>query len=184
MDTSEKIYKIFADELLKDLYDEISSNSTVNFESGLSGIGWGIEYLVQNKFKKANTDIILSDIDDVIMEININRMNDLSIKTGSIGILVYVYTRLNARCKNRIMPFNKEYRAEVLNFCQEKNKLLKDNFSKIITEEYINFCIKGETQYSTNDILGVLMGSFRNKDEKFNIIEGNLSNYLKKMINR
>ena len=31
-----KIYKIFADELLKDLYDEISSNSTVNFESGLS----------------------------------------------------------------------------------------------------------------------------------------------------
>ena len=27
-----KIYKIFADELLKDLYDEISSNSTVNFE--------------------------------------------------------------------------------------------------------------------------------------------------------
>ncbi len=51
-----KVYEDYAGELVDEIYDEINTNTPVNFADGLTGIGWGIEYLVKNGFVQANID--------------------------------------------------------------------------------------------------------------------------------
>jgi lantibiotic modifying enzyme len=46
-ETKNQIYEDYAGELIDEIYDEISTTTTLDFENGLAGIGWGIEYLVQ-----------------------------------------------------------------------------------------------------------------------------------------
>jgi len=64
--TGNKIYEDYAGELIDEIYEEISTSTPVNFENGLTGIGWGIEYLVKNGFVKADTDDALSEIDKFV----------------------------------------------------------------------------------------------------------------------
>jgi lantibiotic modifying enzyme len=62
-------YDEFAENLLDEIYDALGRNSPIDFQSELCGIGWGIEYLVQNGLMAGNTDEILEDIDKKIMRI-------------------------------------------------------------------------------------------------------------------
>ena len=64
--TKNKIYEDFAGELVDEIYEEINTSTPVNFENGLTGIGWGIEYLVKNGFVQADTDKALSEIDNYV----------------------------------------------------------------------------------------------------------------------
>lgn len=48
----------------------------VDFCSGLSGVGWGVEYLIQNKFVDADSDELLEDIDAKIMEWDVRRIKN------------------------------------------------------------------------------------------------------------
>ncbi len=67
-----KIYEDYAGELVDEIYEEISTSSPVNFENGLTGMGWGIEYLVKNGFVQADTDEALEEIDNAIYRHRIN----------------------------------------------------------------------------------------------------------------
>ncbi len=62
----DKIYKDFADRLIDEIYENINSKISADFESGLMGIGWGIEYLVKNNFIEAETDETLVEVDSII----------------------------------------------------------------------------------------------------------------------
>jgi hypothetical protein len=61
-----KVFTDYAGELIDEIYEEISKNTTVDFTNGITGIGWGIEYLVENKFVDADTDESLADIDKAV----------------------------------------------------------------------------------------------------------------------
>jgi hypothetical protein len=61
-----KVFTDYAGELIDEIYEEINNNTTVDFTNGLTGIGWGIEYLVENKFVDADTDDALEDIDKAV----------------------------------------------------------------------------------------------------------------------
>ena len=63
--SSKNSYKEYADEL-------IDTSTHVNFENGLTGIGWGIEYLVNNEFVAADTDEALINLDNEIYRHRIN----------------------------------------------------------------------------------------------------------------
>ena len=54
------LYNEFAGELLDEVYQGIHTELPVNFESGLCGVGWGIEYLLQYGFMEGDSDEILS----------------------------------------------------------------------------------------------------------------------------
>lgn len=54
--TGSKIFEEYASELLDEIYEEINTNTPVDFANGLTGVGWGIEYLVKNGFVEADTD--------------------------------------------------------------------------------------------------------------------------------
>ena len=62
-------YEDTADTLIDEIFASLKKVTLQpDFESGLSGIGWGIEFLVQNGFLDASTDEVLSDIDDKIFQ--------------------------------------------------------------------------------------------------------------------
>lgn len=61
-----KIFGDYAGELIDEIYEEINTNNPVDFANGLTGIGWGIEYLVKSKFLEADTDEALAEIDNAV----------------------------------------------------------------------------------------------------------------------
>lgn len=99
------IYARFAEELLDDLYEDIDGKYTCGFEDGLSGIGWGILYLLENGFIEGNSDDILYDIDNKIMEWDLNRICNSGKLTEFAGISQYI----NYRLKHSDSPFDKYY---------------------------------------------------------------------------
>jgi hypothetical protein len=108
--TGETIYEEFADELLGELINDINDEVPINFENGLCGIGWGIEHLIENGFIKGNSDEILVEIDNKIMEWDISRIKDRSIKSGLAGLYHYVSKRINSTNNHRIVaPFDEKY---------------------------------------------------------------------------
>jgi hypothetical protein len=68
-----KQFENYADELIDQIYEEINVSTPSDFEKGLAGIGWGIEYLVSSGFIEGDTDEILNEIDLILSE----RFNDL-----------------------------------------------------------------------------------------------------------
>jgi len=87
--TGINFYEDFAEELLNDICENINSDLSIDFENGLTGIAWGIEYLVQNEFIEGNTSDILFEINKIIIERDPLRMQDVSFNRGILGIAYY-----------------------------------------------------------------------------------------------
>ena len=94
--TGDKNNEKMADELLDQVYGNLTSSLyPIDFENGLAGIGFGIEYLVQNGFVDANTDDVLADVDDKIFHHIVHSEElTLGIRSGLLGYASYVLIRL------------------------------------------------------------------------------------------
>jgi hypothetical protein len=64
--TDKSEYSDFAGELIDQIYEDINSSTPVDFANGLSGIGWGIGYLVKSGFVEADIDEALAEIDNTL----------------------------------------------------------------------------------------------------------------------
>lgn len=95
--TNCKRYEKFAGELLDEIYDEINIDCSANFGNGLAGIAWGIEYLIRNRFVKAESNEILKELDDRILERDVRRVKDTSVESGLKGIAYYTISRCAER---------------------------------------------------------------------------------------
>lgn len=124
--TGHAIYEEYAEMLMEDIYATMSDDVPVSFETGLCGIGWGIEYMIRHKLIEGDTDEILEDLDRKIMAWNPLRMEDASMTTGLGGILMYV----NARIKSypRKMPFDLPYLKDLE--AKAKELVTEDRFVK------------------------------------------------------
>ena len=109
--TRNDIYEEYAEILMEGIYEKINENIPIDFETGLCGIGWGIEYLIQNKLISGNSDEILMNIDRKIMERAPLRIHDCSMENGLGGILLYINTRIKSY--ERKMPFDLRYLTEL-----------------------------------------------------------------------
>jgi len=78
--TGNPLYEEYAGELMNEVYEGYHPNLPANFEYGLCGIGWGIEYLLQNGFMEGDADEILAEIDAHVMERDLRRITDLDDK--------------------------------------------------------------------------------------------------------
>ncbi len=81
------IYDEFAGELLDEIFEEIHDKLPIDFENGYLGIGWGIEYLAEQKFISGDTNDILRDIDKKVMERDVRRISDVFLNTGLEGVI-------------------------------------------------------------------------------------------------
>lgn len=87
--------------LINEVAENLHSILDVSFENGLTGIGWAIEWIGQNKFIEMNTEEILEDMDDELYKnVIYNQSSQLSHANGYIGQAQYFYKRLIAKNPN------------------------------------------------------------------------------------
>lgn len=114
--THKEIYRDFACALIEEVSADLYNGYSYNMEFGLCGIGFGIEYLIQNNLLEADSDEILADMDASIMLVDLDRITDYSLEKGIMGILTYVYVRLNTvkRDKEKKRPFDSAYLNKII----------------------------------------------------------------------
>ncbi len=125
---NQDIYAAKAENLIGELTEAIGSITDLTFENGLSGIGYGIEWIVQHGFIDADTDEILADLDDQMYRQTLySRSENLSLSNGTISKAMYFYKRIMAKNPNTI-----RYR-ELCN--EECMVLLMQEISELITSD-------------------------------------------------
>jgi hypothetical protein len=93
--TGNTIYEEYAGGLIDEIYKEIHSKTYCDFENGLAGIGWGIEYLIRNKFIEADSNDVLEDIDNrLIHEVTFHPPGNIGLLYGICGYIFYFLNRL------------------------------------------------------------------------------------------
>lgn len=142
--TRNETHQQIAEHLLDDVYEKVSQgHTTTDFEKGLTGIAWGIEYLTKNEFVQANTDIILKEVDDKIYRTiiaSIDRM-PIGLRKGALGYILYLIARLDGeditdRSNNNKFIFKRvliELVNQVGKRVEEREITLQEPFSFDIT---------------------------------------------------
>lgn len=108
--TSSDVYNDMGEELLDDVLNQIHTGMSYRFDIGLSGIGWGIKYLLLNHFVEGDENEICEEIDHEIMRTNLLRVGDLSLERGLEGLFYYISARLyRASLQEKKIPFDDDY---------------------------------------------------------------------------
>ena len=135
---NDKKVEDFADTLLDDIIKNINTIKPVSFECGLSGVGWGIEYLFKNNFCLGDIDEILEDIDTAVFkEINGQKKMPIDLQNGLLGYLLYLNSRLeNKNLTNPIYKVNVELLKKVVNLI---DVLVPDIFIRMTKDYGVDF---------------------------------------------
>ena len=135
------LFEDTASELMDELLNEIHENLPVGFASGSAGIGWGIEYLIQNGFMEGDSLDICEEVDIRIMERDPRRIKDYSIEIGLGGILHYVLAHIKGvMAQHSKPPFDETYLNDLYQTVSNipEGIELPEEFKELSTE-YINF---------------------------------------------
>ena len=143
-----KRYHRFADELINELYSEISYNSPIDFANGLCGIAWGISYIKIHNFVEVDNDV-LDELDEKIMEIDTERIKDYSLERGLAGFGYYAMSR----------------------YCSQSSKTK-------ITKDYIEKLLSALLKNQDNDCIDIYNNYKIGKYEDVTQIEKDLLHFL------
>lgn len=170
-----EVYTDFAEELLDYIWKQVHIDLPIGFAFGLSGIGWGLEYLLQNNYLKGDANEICEDIDRKIMQTNILRLDDHSLETGLEGLFYYVSARLQgAYLKNTILPFDSEYMKDLFHVLSSfgiDDLALFYSHYPVSLKKFVNISSVNESTYLkhplglNNGISGYLLNSIMQNEE-------------------
>ncbi len=144
--TNNSIYEDFAGDLVDEIYEDIHIGYSKNFDTGLAGIAWGVEFLIQNNFIKADADNVLEELDLQLIERDVRKISDNSLNSGLKGIAYYVISRCGNKTKeNHIIE--RQYIADLKNsLCKvyapgdKENDTLIKILSDILSGSYCYKC--------------------------------------------
>lgn len=159
--SNNEVYFDVASCLLDNIAGKMHKNLLFSFASGLSGIGWGIEYLIQYGFVEGESVKICEEIDRKIMETDPRRILDFSLDTGFEGLLHYVIYHLQGAMKqNTELPFDDRYLSDIYAICSLLKERIKNTSISILLEVFRNFYNTGNIKdYNTSVIDFVIMES-------------------------
>ena len=149
--TNCQIYNDTAEELMDELRKVIHNELPVGFSKGLSGIGWGVEYLIQNGFINDDSLDTCEDIDKRIMEKDPRRITDYSFDTGLEGLLHYVLAHIKGVMLQRSqIPFDETYLFDLYQTVLEiqQDVELSDGFKRISSDYKIFYKNRDTIDYS------------------------------------
>lgn len=109
--TCNEIYYECMSELLDDVLEHVYKGLDVEFTSGFTGIGWGLEYLLQSGFVEGDGVEVCEEIDKKIMAFDVRRMIDTSLESGLEGLLHYVL--IHIRGSKEQLPFDELYFSDL-----------------------------------------------------------------------
>lgn len=104
--------------LLNQVLDNLSTEMPLDFANGLTGIGWGVEYLLQKKFQRGQGADICAAIDQKLMQQNILRQTDLSQEKGLEGWLHYIVAHMQGARNDKREVFDATYLHDCAQVCQ------------------------------------------------------------------
>ena len=121
-----RLYEEFADNLIDEISEGINTSTPLDFENGLTGIGWGISYLVRNGFIEGDIDEILEEIDITLShKLNESLPGDKFEKKNESGYHTYLKLRRNLR---------KWHAGNILSFINPQNH----NNKRISVSDLVN----------------------------------------------
>jgi len=148
--SSNKAFEDYAGELIDDIYKSINAQIPVNLSDGLTGIGWGIEYLVKNGYVQADTDEALQEIDVAVYQSMVQRPVLMDNDDAIFSYGFYYLARLQGR----------ENDDDNLNALIKKQQLiyLTDECERLmILKKYLDFNIKSLSMGIINSIAWFLL---------------------------
>ena len=99
-----------ADFIFNHICKKISQAADMGFANGLSGICWGVEYLVQHDIMPGPADDICSEVDERIMKLDIRRTVDFTLHSGALGLWHYLQARIQGNISAGLhLPFDTIY---------------------------------------------------------------------------
>ncbi len=143
--TNDEIYQKFAEELIDEIFEEVTSNTLMNFENGLAGIGWGIEYLIKKEYLEGDSNVILEDIDFFVLNNVLDNMEKIASLDEVIGYGIYFLCRLKKQKeslqKDNVVDFEKGLTSIIvkLEFFLNRIQINKDYFNS--SQNINEFCI-------------------------------------------
>lgn len=120
-----KLYADFAELLIDDIFEDIHDKMSFTLDKGLSGIGWGIEYILKNNFVEGDSIEILEDIDKQIMKWDIRRIEDETLESGLEGLFHYILYHLPINNSYQC-PFDEVYLNDLDDFSRNRNDKCKN----------------------------------------------------------
>lgn len=138
--TNDEIFLDFVYDLLEIILSRVNKGLSFSLSNGLSGIGWGIEYLIQNKFVEGESVEVCEELDLKIMETDPKRITDWSLETGFEGLLLYILYHLQGAIKQGSkFPFDSNYLSDIYSVCKSiKNKDVNESLHSLL-DIYIDF---------------------------------------------
>ena len=112
--------------LLDQVLDNLSTEMPLDFANGLTGVGWGVEYLLQNRFQRGSGADICAAIDQKLMQQNILRQTDLSLEKGLEGWLHYIIAHIQGAQRDDRQVFDVAYLQDCQMVC---NHLIGQNIA-------------------------------------------------------
>ena len=137
-----QLYTDFAGELLDEIYEDIEDSFPVDFNVGLTGIGWGIDYLSYNGFVNGNIDEILFFIDNEV----ISNFHQKKFDYTFLGPIQYILCRINNSRRSSIKQEFEDILKSVLNDA---------NNNHIV--HYINKILNNPETYKREDVLSSII---------------------------
>ena len=165
--TKHKAIEEVADFLMNQVLESMTNISPLSFSNGLTGIGWAIEYLIQNGYMPGCGADICTDIDNKLMSYDIRRVGDFSLENGIYGWLHYIVAHIQGanRCGKQV--FDKMYTINLVSKIKEysENSTISEEFSNLLamlievlngaTDVYkfpLATIIKNDIKFSINDL--------------------------------
>jgi hypothetical protein len=144
--TNNEIYERYAGELIDEIYEDINHSTPVDFANGLTGIGWGIEYLVRNGFVEADTDEALEEIDNAIFRATMQSPVSIRNQSDLFGFGLFYLARLKDR----------EHDDDNLQTLKKKQLLIymMDECERLLTKETLfTISVPKLTLYQVNSLV-------------------------------
>ncbi|MGV8096402.1 MAG: lanthionine synthetase LanC family protein [Mangrovibacterium sp.] len=148
--TGNKVYENYAGDLLDEIYEEINVRTPADFTCGLTGVGWGIEYLVQNEFIEAETDEVLKEIDQAVFVSRWKHPVLVLHQDDLFGFGLYYLSRLKG----------KEHDHENLETLKKKEMLiyLMNDCERLLTKEILfDVSVPRLALYQVNSLLWFIL---------------------------
>ena len=182
---------LYFDDLLDSVWEAKNRNLPVSFASGLTGMAWGIEYLLQNSFVSGQGNAVCREIDSRIMNSDIRRISPDFIENELEGLLHYILIRIKGSIMQQTaFPFDELYCRDLLqtlhlirktnSISQTGDSLINQLFGYLQNKNsldyipnLITFIDEKDTVKREKDILSAPSG-----------IKNGLAGHLYKLINR
>lgn len=109
-----------SDYLMEHITKNLNKTGNVDFANGMAGIGWGIEYLIQNGYMSGCGTDLTGEMDERIMSVDIRRMSDANLEKGIRGLFHYVIAHMQGAILCGKAAFDRHYLTDWIETLQRK----------------------------------------------------------------